>query len=219
MLSFAWKGIMIGILVSAPMGPVGMLCIQRTLSKGRWHGFVTGLGATLSDIVYAAITCLGMGIVVSFIEANQAPLQLLGSVVLGVFGYYTFQTNPIKGLQKRKENKISYTQDFASAFLLTFSNILIILLYVGLFARFGFVNPDYSIWMMLGGIGCIALGAVAWWFGITWVVAKLRQWFNIRGIWLLNRITGSIIMLVATVGIASVVFSSYVSFPLVIIYN
>lgn len=219
MLAFACKGIVIGILVSAPMGPVGMLCIQRTLSKGRWHGFVTGLGATLSDMLYAIITCLGMGIVVGFIEANQAPLQLAGSVVLGLFGYYTYRANPVKGLQKRKENKISYTQDFVSSFFLTLSNILIILLFVGLFARFGFVLPDHSAWMMLGGVGCIALGAICWWFGITWIVSKLKQWFNIRGIWMLNRVTGIIFMLLAVVGAMSVVLSPYLHLPLVVIFN
>ena len=62
MLGLIGKGLIIGILVSAPMGPVGMLCIQRTLNKGRWHGFITGLGATLSDITYAALTCLGRGL-------------------------------------------------------------------------------------------------------------------------------------------------------------
>ena len=61
MLGIVSKGIIIGVLVSAPMGPIGMLCIQRTLNKGRWHGFVTGLGAALSDVIYAALTCLGMG--------------------------------------------------------------------------------------------------------------------------------------------------------------
>lgn len=86
MLGLISKGIVIGVLVSAPMGPIGMLCIQRTLNKGRWHGFVTGLGAALSDVIYAALTCLGMGVVVNFVEANQAPLQLIGSIVLGISG-------------------------------------------------------------------------------------------------------------------------------------
>jgi arginine exporter protein ArgO len=70
MLGLVSKGFLIGVLVSAPMGPIGMLCIQRTLSKGRWHGFITGLGVALSDIIYAALTCLCMGMVVSFVEAN-----------------------------------------------------------------------------------------------------------------------------------------------------
>ena len=81
------RGLAIGILVSAPMGPIGILCIQRTLNKGRWSGFVTGLGAALSDLIYALLTGLGMSIVIDFIEANQNILQILGSLVFIVFAF------------------------------------------------------------------------------------------------------------------------------------
>jgi threonine/homoserine/homoserine lactone efflux protein len=196
------------------MGPIGMLCIRRTLYKGRWHGFVTGLGAALSDVIYAALTCLGMGVVVNFIEANQAPLQLTGSIVLGIFGFYIFRSNPTRSLQKKQEKKLSFTQDFITAFLLTFSNVLIVFLYIGLFARFGFVLPDHSIWMSLFGIIFIGVGAILWWFGITYLVAKLSKWFNVRGIWLLNRIVGIVIISLAVIGALSVLLTSYFQIPL-----
>ena len=200
MLGLVSKGFLIGVLVSAPMGPIGMLCIQRTLSKGRWHGFITGLGAALSDIIYAALTCLCMGMVVSFVEANQRPLQLLGSIVLALFGVYLFRSNPVRNLRKRKEKKLSFTQDFITAVLFTFSNMLIVLLYIGLFARFGFVLPEHSVWMILAGIGGIGIGAIVWWFLITYFISKLRRWFNVRGIWLMNKIVGSVIMIVSIIG-------------------
>ena len=214
MLGLIIKGIIIGILVSAPMGPIGMLCIRRTLYKGRWHGFITGLGAALSDVIYAALTCSGMGVVVNFIEANQAPLQLVGSIVLGIFGFYIFRSNPTRSLEKKQEKKLSFTQDFITAFLLTFSNVLIVFLYIGLFARFGFVLPDHSIWMSLFGIIFIGIGAILWWFGITYIVAKLSKWFNVRGIWLLNRIVGTVIISLAVIGALSVVLTSYFQIPL-----
>lgn len=219
MLGLISKGIMIGVLVSAPMGPIGMLCIQRTLSKGRWHGFVTGLGAALSDVIYATLTCLGMGMMVNFVEANQAPLQLIGSLVIGIFGYYIYRSNPVKSLKKKREKKLSFTQDFITAFFLTFSNVLIVLLYIGLFARFGFVLPGHSAWMLLSGIACIGVGAVLWWFGITYIVAKLKKWFNVRGIWLLNRIVGAVIIALAIIGVISVLLTSYLHLPLLQIYN
>mgnify|MGYP003177822161 FL=1 len=214
MLGIVSKGIIIGVLVSAPMGPIGMLCIQRTLNKGRWHGFVTGLGAALSDVIYAALTCLG-----NFVEANQAPLQLIGSIVLGIFGYYIFQSNPVRNLKKQREKKLSFTQDFITAFLLTFSNVLIVLLYIGLFARFGFVLPKHSFWLLVLGIVCIGLGAVLWWFGITYIIGKLRKWFNVRGIWLLNRIVGSVIIVLSIIGALSVLLTSYLQWPLLQIYS
>lgn len=215
MLALAAKGFVIGILVSAPMGPIGMLCIQRTLSKGRWHGFITGLGAMVSDIVYAILTSLGMGVVVNFVEANQAPLQLGGSLVLAVFGYYIYQSNPVKNLRKQKERRLSFTQDFITAFLLTFSNVLIVLLYIGLFARFGFILPDHSVGMIVGGVGCIGIGAVCWWLFITYIVSKLRKWFNVRGIWLMNRIVGSIIIALSIIGVVSVLLTYYIKIPLI----
>ena len=210
MIAIILTGFLIGILVSAPMGPVGMLCIQRTLNKGRWHGFVTGLGATLSDVIYAALTVTGMGFVIPFVEDNQTPLQLIGSLVIGIFGYYIYRSNPVKGLKKRKEKKLSYTQDFVTAFLLTFSNILIVLLYIGLFARFNFVHSEQSVWQLLLGLSSGGVGAIAWWFGITYLIAKLKKWFNIRGIWVLNRAVGSVIILLSLLGILSVLFVSFV---------
>ncbi|HMM18749.1 MAG TPA: LysE family transporter, partial [Petrimonas sp.] len=70
------KGFIIGLLVSAPMGPVNMLCVQRTLNKGRWPGFITGLGALLSDLIYALITLLGMSLVEDFLKKNELLIQL-----------------------------------------------------------------------------------------------------------------------------------------------
>lgn len=214
MLGIIYKGVAIGVLVSAPMGPIGMLCIQRTLSKGRWPGFLSGLGAALSDVIYATLTALGMGFVVNFVEANQAPLQLFGSVVLGLFGYYIYRSNPVRRIQKKGEKRLSPAQDFLTAFLLTFSNVLIVLLYLGLFARFGFILPEHSAWMTLSGIAGIGAGAILWWFGITYVVAKLRKWFNVRGIWVLNRVVGAVILALSVIGALSVLLSSFLHVPL-----
>ena len=79
------KGFAIGVIVSAPLGPVGVLCIQRTLNKGRWYGFVTGLGASLSDIAYALLTGYGMSFIFDYIDKNIFYLQLLGSIMLLLF--------------------------------------------------------------------------------------------------------------------------------------
>ncbi len=212
MIEILLKGILIGILVSAPMGPVGMLCIRRTFYKGRWHGFMTGLGATLSDVCYAVLTTLGMGFVVNFVEANQTPLQLMGSLVLGGFGLYIYHSNPAKLISKPREKhkkKRTFTQDFLTAFLLTFSNVLIVLLYIGLYARFGFVLPEHSVEMMGVGILGIALGAIAWWLFITTLFAKLGTLINVRRIGLLNKLIGVSVICLSLLGVASVLFSCF----------
>lgn len=95
---------------------------------------------------------------------------------------------------------MSFVQDFVSAFLLTFSNVLIVLLYIGLFARFAFVFSA-SVWDVPSGLGGIAAGAILWWFFVTYLVSKLRRWFNIRGIRILNQIVGGVILALSVVGI------------------
>ncbi|KAB4429453.1 LysE family translocator, partial [Bacteroides thetaiotaomicron] len=110
------KGFIIGVVVSAPLGPVGVLCIQRTLNKGRWYGFVTGLGASLSDIAYALLTGYGMSFVFDYINKNIFYLQLLGSIMLLLFGIYTFRSNPVQSIRPASSNKGSYFHNFITAF-------------------------------------------------------------------------------------------------------
>lgn len=196
------KGLVVGILASAPMGPVGVLCIQRTLNKGRWYGLVTGLGATLSDILYAVITGLGMSFVVEFIQQPRTMyiLQLAGSIMLFGFGWYTFHTKPT--LRPPSKNKGTLMQNFGTGFLVTLSNPLIIFLFMALFARFTFVVPEHE-WQQALGYLSIVLGAVLWWCGLTYVVDKLRNTFDLNRIGLINRLIGGIVMAVSVLGLFS----------------
>ena len=95
-ISTALKGILIGVLVSAPMGPIGVLCIQRTLNKGRSSGLFTGVGASLSDLIYAMLTGFGLSMIIDFIENYELLIQILGSIVLAGFGVYIYRQNPAK---------------------------------------------------------------------------------------------------------------------------
>ncbi|MDH8702327.1 threonine/homoserine/homoserine lactone efflux protein [Dysgonomonadaceae bacterium PH5-43] len=201
MFDIIYKGIIIGIFVSAPMGPIGLLCIQRTLNKGRWHGFCSGIGATFSDLIYAIITCMGMGFVISFIENHQSVLQIIGSILLMVFGIYTFRSNPSRNLKKPNLSSSTYYQDIVTAFFLTLSNPFIIFLYIALFARFNFIIPDDKLYSMILGLLGIVSGALLWWFIITYFVSKLRSVFNVRGLWIMNRIIGTIIMILSLIGL------------------
>ena len=195
------KGFIIGVVVSAPLGPVGVLCIQRTLNKGRWYGFVTGLGASLSDIAYALLTGYGMSFIFDFINANLFYLQLLGSVMLLGFGYYTFRSNPVQSIRPASSSKGTYFHNFITAFAVTLSNPLIIFLFIGLFARFAFVLPGNPVFEEVTGYAAIVMGALTWWFGLTFFVSKVRTRFNLRGIWLINRIIGGAVIFVSLLGL------------------
>ena len=199
----AWRGIAIGLIISAPMGPVGMLCIQRTLDKGRRAGFYTGVGAAISDLFYALLTGFGLSFIEEFLERNQNVIQIVGSVVLIAFGIYLFRKNPSKGLKKPVEESVSVKKNILGGFLFTFSNPLILFLIIGLFARFNFLLPEFRLGQYFTGFVFIFVGALIWWWLITFSVDKVRSHFNLRSMWLMNRIIGSIIMLFAVVGIVT----------------
>ena len=95
-LDLAVRGMVVGIVASAPMGPVGVLTVQRTFNKGRWYGFATGCGAAVSDLIYAVMTGLGMSLVMDFVERPTTIfyLKILGSILLFCFGLYTYYTKP-----------------------------------------------------------------------------------------------------------------------------
>ncbi len=204
-----WRGIAIGILVSAPMGPVGMLCIQRTLNKGRRAGLYTGIGAAISDLLYCILTGFGLSFIEEFLERNHNVIQLIGSAVLIGFGIYIFRQNPMRRIKKPLEASSSVNKDFISGFLFTVSNPLILFLIIGLFARFNFLVPENEFYHYLIGFIFILGGAIAWWWLVTLFVDKVRAHFNLRSLWLINRIIGLIILGFAAVGIISSITSLF----------
>jgi len=200
-LGIAFHGLLIGILISAPMGPIGVLVIQRTLNKGRMPALYTGCGAALSDLTYCLLTGLGLSFVHDFIVRNQAILQIIGSLFIVAYALFLFRKNPTRQLKTPKLQPTTYWKDFVTGFLFTFSNPLILFFIIGLFARFQFLDSDYHAIEYIVGYLCIACGALGWWFFVTYFVNKVRAHFNLRSMWVINRIIGSIILIMAVIGL------------------
>ena len=209
-LSFIFKGILIGMIASAPMGPVGVLCVQRTLNKGRWYGFVTGVGAALSDIIYAGITGLGMSIVMDFVnnQQNKFYLQIVGSLLLLAFGIYTYRTDPTRNMHRSGTKKGSLLHNGVTAFLVTFSNPLIIFLFLACYAQFAFVLPNHPFEMFVGFLS-IFMGAMLWWFGLTWLIDKIRGKFDDNGIRIINQVIGAVVMICSVIMVFGTVTNLY----------
>lgn len=205
MLNVIFIGILIGILVSAPVGPIGILCIQRTISRGRLHGIVTGLGATTSDLIYVLIVGFCISYITEFITDYRIIIQTIGSIIVCVFGMHIFRSNPVAQLHRndKSEKKTSYFNDYISAFGLCLSNPLIIFLFIGLFARFQLILPENRLGDNLIGLVAILIGATLWWIILTLIVGYFRNNFNLRGLWILNKITGSFLMLFGVIGIVT----------------
>ncbi len=197
-LDLVLNGMIVGIVASAPMGPVGVLAVRRTLNKGRWYGFATGVGAAFSDIIYALVTGFGLNVVLDFVTDPHTIhwLQLVSTVLLFGFGLYTFNVNPDYNAHPSTNKKGTLFQNAFTGFALTISNPLIVFLFVALFARFDLVMPGYPVEQTFGYLAVLG-GAVLWWYGLTYTVSRIRDNFSYDAIVWVNRIIGAVVMVVS----------------------
>lgn len=188
--------------MSAPMGPVGVLCVQRTLNKGRWFGFVTGIGAACSDLLYSFITGFALSYLVEFIQKPQTmfALQIFGSMLLFAFGLWSFFSRPTNHLRPVPKTRGTLIHNAVTAFFVTLSNPLIVFLVLGLFARFNFITPGHPLEQAIGYLA-IVVGALGWWFILTHIVDRVRTRFDVRGIWMINRVIGVLVMAASVIGV------------------
>ncbi|MDE7419089.1 MAG: LysE family translocator [Muribaculaceae bacterium] len=198
------RGLVIGVVISAPMGPVGIYCLQRTLDKGRLSGFYTGIGAAVSDLIYCLLTGFGLSFIEDFINNHRSPIQLIGSVVLIFFGIWLIRKKPDGSIAADADHgSPSREGDILKGFALTFSNPLILFLIIGLFAQFNFVIEGMKFYHYILGFVGIITGALGWWWLVTYFVDKLRGHFTQRTMKFINVVIGSVILIFAAVGIYS----------------
>lgn len=192
MLVTLLKGFIVGLGASIPLGPLGVLCVQKTLSKGRNSGFITGLGASFSDTLYAAISLLGLAFIENLIDRNRDIVMIIGGAIIICIGIRIFFTNPIKQIRQKNTNK-KHVQDFIEAFLMTVTNPGAIFLILGLLAAVGInindneVRPSVVV-ILLG----VFMGTVTWWFTLSTGINVFRKKFRIRQLVMINRVSGAI---------------------------
>ena len=189
------------------MGPIGILCVQRTLNSGRNSGFFTGVGAALSDLFYCLLVGLGISLVTDSIADHVNILQIVGSIILIVYALYMIVHNPVSQIKENIDQRDDRVRDIVTGFLFTLSNPLIMFLIIPLFARFSFPLPEYRFYHIIIGYASIVLGALLWWSVITFFVDKVRTHFNIRSMWLINRIIGIIVLVLSVYGLATGIYA------------
>ena len=195
------KGIIVGLGASIPLGPIGVLCIQRTLSKGKWSGFATGMGASISDIIFSAIALLGLSFVNDFLTTYREWVMVFGGAVVTGFGVKIFITNPIKQIKRVKEGNHQYIQDFASSFLMTITTPGAIFLIIGMFAFIGIDTGEYEFGLVIApALMGVFIGTLGWWFALSTVINMFRNKFRLKQLLITNWIAGVIVM---AIGITS----------------
>ncbi|MBQ9385721.1 MAG: LysE family translocator [Bacteroidaceae bacterium] len=198
-LELVLKGMTIGFLAAAPTGPSGVLVIQRTLNKGRWKGFLTGLGVSVSDAFYIMVTMMCLSLVLGYLEnpAIATTVKLAGCALLLVFGITTVRNNPLAASKEVKVKKDSIWQIMITGFLVAIVNPLVVFFYMGLFAFFSLPVDDFTTAVKMQTYLFVLLGDVCWWLTLSTLINKLRNRFDLRGLWMINRVLGTILIVAA----------------------
>lgn len=200
------NGVLVGFTASIPLGPIGVLCIQKTLNKGRMSGLASGIGAATADTIYAIIAGFGLTFITNFVVSQQFYLRLISAVALFYLGLKIFRTNPAIQLRRDSQKSPNLLADYLSILFLTISNPLTLLLFGAVFAGFGIIegNADFkSICLLICGV---FMGAFLWWTLLTGIVNLFRSKFRLKRLWWINKITGAAIIVFSIVAVISVFF-------------
>lgn len=204
-ISFFLKGIILGFSIAAPVGPIGILCIRRTLQFGRFSGLFSGLGAATADSIYAIIAAFGLTFVANFLMAGQFWLRLIGGVFLLYLGWKTFFAK----INEKTKEKITHTtllNDFISTFILTITNPLTILSFLAVFAGLGLSNIQGSYLEASSLVIGVFLGSSTWWLLLSEGVTLFRKKVSERVMLWINRIAGIIIAVFGIAAVLTIVF-------------
>lgn len=193
---------MLGFAIAAPVGPIGVLCIRRTLNYGRLSGLFSGLGAAVADVLYGLLAFFGLTLLSDFLLAGQYWLRIGGGIFLILWGVRIFLSKPQDKV--RPVTHATYVKDFISTFLLTLSNPLTIVAFLAIFAGLGIVNYDArtGIWVILG----IFFGSCLWWIILCEGMALIRKRVNQSFMIWVSRIAGLVII---GFGVAAFISAGY----------
>jgi threonine/homoserine/homoserine lactone efflux protein len=191
-ISFFFKGFIIGFSIAAPVGPIGVLCIRRTLAEGRASGLVSGLGAATADGLYGCIAGFGLTFLSNLLIQHQGWIRVIGGLFLCTLGIRTLVASPAKESASLKKGGL--VGSYGSTFFLTLTNPMTILSFAAIFAGLGLgsTGGDYlsSGVLVLG----VFTGSALWWLMLSTMVGMFGKMLSPRGMRWVNRISGIIIL-------------------------
>ena len=208
------RGVTVGLASSITVGPVAVLCIQRTLSKSRRSGFISGLGVACADTLMAIIAFFFYALLQAQIEQYKHIISIFGGIFVVIVGVVIFFQNPAPQIRRNRTGTATSKRDFFSMFGFTMANFVTVIPYIlAVFAMLGVSSHDgsadvasilSSLLIIAGFLG----GAVVWWFLLTLLISLFRRGFRPHHMQMINRVAGIIIGLLGVITILSTVITT-----------
>lgn len=182
------RGFLIGISIAAPVGPIGVLCIRRTLTEGKLKGFLSGMGAASADMVYGAVAAFGLTMITDGLVENKFWFRVIGGCFLLYLGIKTFLEKPADHAAQVKQS--GYFGAYLSTFFLTITNPMTILSFAAIFAGTMNIGTTNSPMVLVAGVFA---GSASWWLALSFGVGLMRDRLTTVHMAWINRISGIII--------------------------
>ncbi|BBB90683.1 MAG TPA: LysE family transporter [Methylomusa anaerophila] len=192
------KGLILGFSIAAPVGPMGLLCIRRTLLNGMTTGFISGLGTATADALYGCIAAFSLTVVSTFLFDHQELLRLTGGLLLLYLGFTTFISKPAPVIDNSDSTCI--LRSYTSAFFLTLTNPLTIMVFAAIFAGLGLGSPRQDLSLSVLLVAGVFSGSSIWWLILSGTTAMLRARLNQAWVKWINWLSG---MIIAAFGLLS----------------
>jgi len=205
--SLVIQGIIVGLILAVPVGPLSLMCIQTALSSGRLHGIVSGIGVATADTFYAAVAFLGLTVVSGFLLSWQSPLRIIAGLVLIVVGIRIFLSKPAAKQEGGPDG--SYTKNYVTMVAITIANPMTIIFLMVTLPGFGFVLGGSSLQSAAEFIGGFFFGSVAWWIVLCGFVGSVRSRISLDHLILINRVSGTYIVCVGLFMLASLFYTPF----------
>jgi threonine/homoserine/homoserine lactone efflux protein len=207
-IELIFKGIIIGLTVSVPLGPAGIVLVNRTIKRGILSGFFSGMGVAAADTILAIVAGLGFTFIITFFEDEKIIISIIAGIILIGAGIKIFVSNPIKEFRKNDPGKKSLLRDFVSVLVLSLSNPLTVFVFVAFFSGINVnhtVKPQMVPFLLVPGI---FLGTLGWWVFLSWFVNRFKRKIKLRGIVRVNQVAGLLILLLGVVLLISLFTTS-----------
>ena len=188
------KGVLVGIVIAVPAGPVGVLCIRRTIFNGRLAGFVSGLGAATADAVFGIIAGFGLTFISDLLLGFETWLRLAGAAFLLYIGISALRADPLAGSRHTRDPE-DLLADYVSTFALTITNPITILAFLAIFSGIGFTGSEATLGRAAILVLGVWLGSLVWWAGLAFGAGMLRLSFQRRHLLWISRGSGGILVL------------------------
>jgi threonine/homoserine/homoserine lactone efflux protein len=190
------QGIIIGLTLALPVGPLSLLCIQRAVTDGRLHGIVSGIGIATADSFYAAVVFLGLTLISGMILAQQSLFRLIAGIVLLLIGMKVFVTLP--PVAKTRPEPESYLKDYLTTAAIGFANPLTIIFFLAILPAFGVVFLGASQALAAEFVAGVFCGSTVWWVILCGSIGSFRSRLSVDNLRLINKISGVMIFCIGT---------------------